>query len=280
MSRIAGAAYDAEDVIESYIVDQIQLRSRCDEETISYAEFYQGVQKVIENMNLIMIEIEEKWGEQDQQHIIKSLSTAAAPGSSRSTSAAQNVTMIGFDDVLYQMLDKITGGLPDLQILLIVGMEYKGVPKFNIFFSQNLVSNSITVQVKNIRHLIGCCRIITHPPLRFPAMFLHRRRHRPRCPLPSPPSPTSMTDWLNPSQRRYGAWNHDPRFLNYNSPHRTADSHAEILSPPLTRVTTLLNGLCIATEFTLASKTVTVGVYIDAGLRAMRRTKLRIFWSI
>ncbi|XP_042031113.1 uncharacterized protein LOC121777823 [Salvia splendens] len=44
-SRIAEAAYDAEDVIESYIVDQIHVRARNDVENISSAEFYQGLQK-------------------------------------------------------------------------------------------------------------------------------------------------------------------------------------------------------------------------------------------
>ncbi|KAL0332139.1 UNVERIFIED_CONTAM: putative mitochondrial-processing peptidase subunit beta, mitochondrial [Sesamum calycinum] len=59
----------------------------------------------------------------------------------------------------------------------------------------------------------------------------------------------------------------DPRFLKHNSPHPTVDSHTEILSAPLTRVTTLPNGLRIATESTLASQTATVGVFIDAGSR-------------
>ena len=42
-SRIAEAAYHAEDVIESYIVDQIHVRSRNGVETISYIQFYQVV---------------------------------------------------------------------------------------------------------------------------------------------------------------------------------------------------------------------------------------------
>ncbi|KAL7100996.1 hypothetical protein ACP275_08G029600 [Erythranthe tilingii] len=59
----------------------------------------------------------------------------------------------------------------------------------------------------------------------------------------------------------------DHRFLQHNSPHASVDSHTEILSAPLTRVTTLPNGLRIATESNLASKTATVGVFIDAGSR-------------
>ncbi|XP_047963569.1 putative late blight resistance protein homolog R1B-16 isoform X2 [Salvia hispanica] len=123
-SRIAETAYDAEDVIESYIVDQIHARSETDVENISSAEFYQGLEKVIENMNLIKSEIEEKMViVQDQPNIMKSVSTAAAAGSSRSASTTANdVAMVGFDEVLDQMLDKITGGGQDRQILPIVGM--------------------------------------------------------------------------------------------------------------------------------------------------------------
>ncbi|XP_042057055.1 putative late blight resistance protein homolog R1B-17 [Salvia splendens] len=119
--RIAEAAYEAEDVIESYIVDQISARS----EHLSSPEFYQGLEKVIENMNLIKIEIDEKMVLQDQLHIVKSVYTAAADddaASLRSVSAAHRVTMVGFDDVLDQMLDKITGGGLKRQILPIVGM--------------------------------------------------------------------------------------------------------------------------------------------------------------
>ncbi|KAL1530975.1 late blight resistance protein R1-A-like isoform X2 [Salvia divinorum] len=108
-SRIAEAAYDAEDVIESYIVDRIRARSEIDvEQHTSSADFYQGLQMVIANMNSIKIEIKEKMVLQDQNHSIKSARSAAA-GSSRSTSTPQNATMIGFDDVLLRMLDKEGG---------------------------------------------------------------------------------------------------------------------------------------------------------------------------
>ncbi|KAL5980121.1 hypothetical protein ACLOJK_036588 [Asimina triloba] len=43
--------------------------------------------------------------------------------------------------------------------------------------------------------------------------------------------------------------------------------HAANLSAPATRVTTLSNGLCVATESSLAARTATVGIWIDAGSR-------------
>ncbi|KAH9616072.1 hypothetical protein KSS87_019472 [Heliosperma pusillum] len=61
--------------------------------------------------------------------------------------------------------------------------------------------------------------------------------------------------------------NPDPRFLKHNSPHPTLADHTAILTAPMTRVTTLPNGLRVATESDLAAKTATVGVWIDAGSR-------------
>ena len=61
--------------------------------------------------------------------------------------------------------------------------------------------------------------------------------------------------------------NPDPRFLKYGSPRPTLEDHSRILSAPETRITTLPNGLRVATESNLAAKTATVGVWIDAGSR-------------
>lgn len=61
--------------------------------------------------------------------------------------------------------------------------------------------------------------------------------------------------------------NPDPRFLKYGSPRPTLTDHTRILAAPETRVTTLPNGLRVATESSLAARTATVGVWIDAGSR-------------
>ncbi|KAI3909375.1 hypothetical protein MKW98_007899 [Papaver atlanticum] len=61
--------------------------------------------------------------------------------------------------------------------------------------------------------------------------------------------------------------NPDSRFLQYNSPHPVIYDHSKVLSAPETRVTTLENGLRIATESNLAASTATVGVWVDSGSR-------------
>ncbi|KAL3643878.1 hypothetical protein CASFOL_011810 [Castilleja foliolosa] len=89
------------------------------------------------------------------------------------------------------------------------------------------------------------------------------------APLSPPPSTPMIYDRLAESvkEKLQRLENPDPRFLRYNSPHPTLDSHTDVLSAPLTRITTLPNGLRIATESNLASSTATVGVFIDAGSR-------------
>lgn len=61
--------------------------------------------------------------------------------------------------------------------------------------------------------------------------------------------------------------NPDDRFLKYNNPHPKHTDHIPLLSFPLTRVTTLPNGLRVASESTPTCGTATVGVWIDAGSR-------------
>ncbi|XP_052197049.1 probable mitochondrial-processing peptidase subunit beta, mitochondrial [Diospyros lotus] len=90
------------------------------------------------------------------------------------------------------------------------------------------------------------------------------------APPPSPlPSDAMIYDRLAEAvkEKIKKLGNPDPRFLVHNSPHPTLADHTPILAAPLTRVTTLPNGLRIATESNLAASTATVGVWIDAGSR-------------
>ncbi|MBA0649727.1 hypothetical protein Goklo_017259 [Gossypium klotzschianum] len=86
----------------------------------------------------------------------------------------------------------------------------------------------------------------------------------------SPPPPTAMIYdrlALAVKSKLQKLENPDPRFFKYGSPHPTLTSHTHILSSPETKITTLPNGLRVATESTLSSRTATVGVWIDAGSR-------------
>ncbi|XP_061354686.1 probable mitochondrial-processing peptidase subunit beta, mitochondrial [Gastrolobium bilobum] len=87
---------------------------------------------------------------------------------------------------------------------------------------------------------------------------------------PSPPPPNVMIyDRLAEAMKSklLQLENPDPRFLKYGSPIPTLSDHTRVLAAPETRVTTLPNGLRVVTESSLAAKTATVGVWIDAGSR-------------
>ncbi|KAG8095950.1 hypothetical protein GUJ93_ZPchr0013g35353 [Zizania palustris] len=59
----------------------------------------------------------------------------------------------------------------------------------------------------------------------------------------------------------------DSRFLRNASPVPAHADHTAVLAAPETRVATLPNGMRVATESSLAARTATVGVWIDAGSR-------------
>ncbi|XP_058070343.1 probable mitochondrial-processing peptidase subunit beta, mitochondrial [Magnolia sinica] len=86
---------------------------------------------------------------------------------------------------------------------------------------------------------------------------------------PSTPPPVMIYDRLASSvqSKLHLLSDPDPRFLRHASPHPSITDHTSILSAPATRVTTLPNGLRVATESSLAARTATVGIWIDAGSR-------------
>ncbi|KAL9303402.1 hypothetical protein ACSQ67_020665 [Phaseolus vulgaris] len=87
---------------------------------------------------------------------------------------------------------------------------------------------------------------------------------------PAPPPPDAMLyDRLaSAASAKIRRLDHpDPRFLKHGSPVPSDTDHTRFLGAPQTRVTTLPSGLRVATESSLAARTATVGVWIDAGSR-------------
>ncbi|XP_042050850.1 uncharacterized protein LOC121796160 [Salvia splendens] len=108
--RIADAVYAAEDVIESQIVVQIDKRSAIVEDP----DFYQDLQKVIEEMDLIKKDV-SMTAIQAQPHLKR------VADSTSSSTVKENV-MVGFEEVFLEVLDKLTGDELNRQIIPIVGM--------------------------------------------------------------------------------------------------------------------------------------------------------------
>ncbi|XP_057800153.1 late blight resistance protein R1-A-like [Salvia miltiorrhiza] len=161
-------AYIAEDAVESHIVDKVQLRrskeakiscffncfggskndssnhddehinlyqdhgkkeametaAAADEgdavgEDVSCIDFYEDLQQVIEEMNVIKKKAMETAAEAQLQRKVSSTHA----GSLTSSSNVKESMMVGFDDVQLQLLDWLTGGNRNRQIIPITGMS-------------------------------------------------------------------------------------------------------------------------------------------------------------
>ncbi|XP_057801564.1 putative late blight resistance protein homolog R1C-3 [Salvia miltiorrhiza] len=180
--RIVDAAHAVEDVIESHIVDVIKLgRSSPNPneiflqgyvvdavhvaeevnsgEEVSCIDFYQDLQQVIEEMNVIKKEAMEIAAEAQLQRKVSSTHA----GSLTSSSNVKEGMMVGFDDVQLQLLDWLTGGNRNRQILPIIGMG--GIGKTTLarhIFEHALVKEHFDIcawttisQTYNIRETLG-----------------------------------------------------------------------------------------------------------------------------
>ncbi|KAL3619504.1 hypothetical protein CASFOL_037074 [Castilleja foliolosa] len=129
--RIADGAYAAEDVIESHIVDTIELSRHNQtsyvarffnwfrapkqvDEQIKSTKFYQNLQQAIEEMG----SIKEMAMGIDTERVVVPTTVA----SSSSTGPGPNTTMVGFDDASLEIMEKLKGDRCDRQVIPIVGM--------------------------------------------------------------------------------------------------------------------------------------------------------------
>ncbi|KAL6508866.1 hypothetical protein OROHE_021425 [Orobanche hederae] len=121
-SRIASAAYAAEDAIESHIFYQITNNNIG--EKMSSDGLYEALAKAIEEMALIekeAIEIKRTVGFQNQVHTKSTTPADSSRSSSSSLIHKMKSRMVGAEDVLLELKDKLTSNRPDLQTIPIVG---------------------------------------------------------------------------------------------------------------------------------------------------------------
>ena len=109
-------------MIESYIIDTIKLSAAATDDSgdehISCIHFYQDLQNVIENMDLIKKEVTTITMEKE----VHNRKVASGDGGLKSSSNEKKHLMVGFDDVLLRLLHRLTDGNTNRKIIPIVGM--------------------------------------------------------------------------------------------------------------------------------------------------------------
>ncbi|XP_057802235.1 putative late blight resistance protein homolog R1A-10 [Salvia miltiorrhiza] len=133
--HIADAAHEAEDAIESHIADQILpavsrnriglfncfrglKKPQIDAPKITSADLYDSLRKVIQDMDVIKKQVTQIVADKAavRSQLQRQIST------STSSLSRTNSTMMGSDDVMHQLMDKLTNRDPHRQVIPIVGM--------------------------------------------------------------------------------------------------------------------------------------------------------------
>ncbi|KAL0287241.1 UNVERIFIED_CONTAM: putative late blight resistance proteinR1B-17 [Sesamum calycinum] len=119
--QLAEACYAAEDIIESFVLDQILASSQLQVDRI-LTDFSQDFPKVMQDVDFMekkVMKIKGKMGVVKDQQPVNSLH---ADGLSRRLAPSANDTTTGLDSHLLRLKERLVGDEPRLQMVSIVGM--------------------------------------------------------------------------------------------------------------------------------------------------------------
>ncbi|GER44739.1 disease resistance protein [Striga asiatica] len=156
-SRMANAACEAEDLVELHIVEKIETSHNTSLASFFKAtsirskdEFlYQGLQKVIQELESITIELKEMKPKAGGEIPDEDCSLPAFSGSfiRRSASSADRNLVVGFDDVMVDVMERLTNRNSSSRVIPIVGMG--GIGKTTL--ARSIYANPVIVQYFDVR---------------------------------------------------------------------------------------------------------------------------------
>ncbi|KAL0356211.1 UNVERIFIED_CONTAM: Disease resistance RPP8-like protein 3 [Sesamum radiatum] len=144
--QLAGVADETEDIIDFHVVNQLCEKSQDESRRKAVvSSFCQDIDKIIRKIDSITEELmlvkEERVDVKEQQPVV------SVPVVSTTLLPNNKSTMVGFDECLLEVMDELTRGGSNLQILPIVGMG--GIGKTTL--AQNVFDHPYIVNHFDIR---------------------------------------------------------------------------------------------------------------------------------
>ncbi|KAK4437298.1 putative late blight resistance proteinR1B-16 [Sesamum alatum] len=144
--QLAVVATEADDIIDFHVVNQLRETSQDQSRSVTFlSSFCQDIEKIIREIDSItkkLMMVKEEW-----VHVQEHQPIVSVPVGSTAIPSSDKDTMVGFDERLLQVVDELTRGESNIQILPVVGMG--GIGKTTL--AQNAFNHPYIVNRFDIR---------------------------------------------------------------------------------------------------------------------------------
>ncbi|XP_051115664.1 putative late blight resistance protein homolog R1A-10 isoform X2 [Andrographis paniculata] len=123
--QISKVAFEAEEIIDLHVVNQLQVRFTGVKVDSGCSKFNQDIDGVIRKLDLIkneLLVVDVGFGKQSKVSEDGGNSMTVSGGTSLKTKSGGKTTIVGLDEQVVAIMDMLTRGQPELQIIPIVGM--------------------------------------------------------------------------------------------------------------------------------------------------------------